>query len=584
MVIEPREIELPVHDRDRALVEAHLQGDDDAFADLVRDHHNVLLAQAQRRLGSRTEAEDALQESYERAIRNMNRFGGEYRFGAWLSRILSNVCADAGARRRAERALPQRLGLEVSSAPDASDAVSDPATLAQLHRALAALPASQRTTFLLHEVDGLSYPEVADALGISEDNARARVHRAKTTLRDRLVRGAAAIVAFPAVLTALARRGLLRGGRARHGLSAVAENTVARPASTLPSVASQAATQVLSTPVAQAVITAAPSGVLRGSIAVGIAAGLVSTFAGVMPSSGSDSSASAPQVNSVVVQSAPTTLPDRLAVATPATAPNDSDGRTDTAPTGIAAAATSGTAVADWVARAIAAIVSPVAAGATDLTPGGAAAVGAPSACAWTTADAGGQPAASVPSSSSAANTLRTPLASLSAVGPSQSLSSSLGLVVPGHDDAPSGYTATGHSCVDPASARLVLDLSGPGGVAHLRGALVLTTTDGNLTDYLFRGTVVSDGTLPSGFTGEFVSLFQVYADNTAQLSIAFLGDAPAMTPVDSAPSAPSAPGDTQQQPPATTTPPTTTTPPAVDTPYYPGSLYGPSGVGSRAG
>ena len=70
-------------------------------------------------------------------------------------------------------------------------------------------------------------------------------------------------------------------------------------------------------------------------------------------------------------------------------------------------------------------------------------------------------------------------------------------------------------------------------------------------------------------------------ADNTAQLSIAFLGDAPAMTPVDSAPSAPSAPGDTQQQPPATTTPPTTTTPPVVDTPYYPGSLYGPSGVAS---
>jgi DNA-directed RNA polymerase specialized sigma24 family protein len=55
----------------------------------------------------------------------MNRFGGEYRFGAWLSRILSNGCADAGARRRAERALPQRLGLEVSTTPDASDTVSD---------------------------------------------------------------------------------------------------------------------------------------------------------------------------------------------------------------------------------------------------------------------------------------------------------------------------------------------------------------------------------------------------------------------------------------------------------------------------
>lgn len=584
MAIEPREIELTVHDRDRALVEAHLNGDDEAFADLVRDHHNVLLAQAQRRLGDRCEAEDALQESYERAIRNMGRFGGEYRFGAWLSRILSNVCTDLGARRRAERELPVRLRLEVSSAPDTADAASDHAALAQLHGALAALPASQRTTFLLHEIEGLSYPEVADALGISEENARARVHRAKATLRERLARGAAAFFGAPIAFGAMVRRFASRFGSGRNGVGGAVEAGVQRSGSALPTVASQAATQVLNTPVAQAVLTTAPSGVLRGSIAVGIAAGLVTTFASVVPSSGGNSSSTPQQVSSVVVQPATSTLPEPVA-ATATT--NESDGRTDLTPTGTVASATSGTTVADWVARAIAAIVAPIAAE-SDVLPG-APVAGAPVACPWTTADPGGQPAASAPSSTNVANTLRTPLASLSAVGPSQSFSSSLRLVVPGADDAPTGYTAVGRSCVDPASARLVLDVAGPGGVAHLRGALVLTTSDGTLTDYLFRGTVVADDALPNGFTQNFVSLLQVYADNTAQLSIAFVGDAPPMTPV----ADPSGGSDSHHDDtPATTTtaPPTTTVPAPADNPYAPGSLYGPGsiygpvGAGSRTG
>ena len=96
MLVEPSD--LARRGRDRALIEAHCAGDEAAFPVIVGAHYRALLTQAHRRLGSRVEAEDAVQETFERAYRGLCRVNGEYRIGAWLSRILANVCTDhAGA-------------------------------------------------------------------------------------------------------------------------------------------------------------------------------------------------------------------------------------------------------------------------------------------------------------------------------------------------------------------------------------------------------------------------------------------------------------------------------------------------------
>ena len=186
MAIAPYDLDQRSAERDRRLVEAHQAGDPDAFAAIVADHYPALLAQAQRRLVSRVDAEDVVQEVFERALRAIDRFGGEYRLGAWLSLITTNVCATYGARRTSQRQLPERLVGDQMVTPDLSDSVSDPAVLATVLSAIDRLPRSQRSSFVLHAIDGLPYPDVADQLGITEANARARVHRARVTLQRRL--------------------------------------------------------------------------------------------------------------------------------------------------------------------------------------------------------------------------------------------------------------------------------------------------------------------------------------------------------------------------------------------------------------
>lgn len=174
--------------RDRALVKAHRHGDTEAFAGIVQAYHDMLLGQARRQLGDPYDAEDALQETLLRAYRGLDRFGvgGDWRLGAWLTRIMANVCADQRARRAASAALADRLGPGSSSGGDVGDLASDPVALAAVRQALGRLPASQRQAFVLRAVDDLSFADIADQLGISEDNARARVQRARTALRHAL--------------------------------------------------------------------------------------------------------------------------------------------------------------------------------------------------------------------------------------------------------------------------------------------------------------------------------------------------------------------------------------------------------------
>ncbi len=368
MAIAPSDNDQEGAERNRLLVEAHRVGDPDAFATIVRDHYRMLLAQAERSLGNRSEAEDAVQEVFERALRAIDRFGGEYRLAAWLSLITSNVCANHGTRRLAQRRLTERMGLHAVPATDGADeSISDPAVLATVRAAIDALPSSQRHTFVLHELSGLSYPQVADELGISEANARARVHRAKVTLRRNLtgIRSAlGAVIVLPLSARRLAPSRLTHFRLARSGGADSGSLTKGLPSpiggadllpgvtSSLPAqscalqtgavqsfglqqmasqVATQVATQVASSPLGQvALLTAAPAaprGSLVMAVAAGIAAMATATLAGpgsaTLPAAAASrptASASAPVVPPAVVPPALVTP----SAAVSATAPNNS--------------------------------------------------------------------------------------------------------------------------------------------------------------------------------------------------------------------------------------------------------------------
>lgn len=185
-IVSPR----PDSDQDREIVLRHLGGDAEAFAQMAKHHVPSLLASARRRLGSASEAEDAVQDALERALKSIRHLADEDRdecnLGGWLHRIVTNVCNDRLHRRYLDNLLPYRLPSPQRVAPTDEQA-GDPVARRLIREALEDLPASQRQAFLLHEVIGLSYPDLAAETGVSEDNARARVHRARRALRLRLL-------------------------------------------------------------------------------------------------------------------------------------------------------------------------------------------------------------------------------------------------------------------------------------------------------------------------------------------------------------------------------------------------------------
>ena len=181
---------------EKLLVRAYQGGDERAFDTIVRTQFHALYAHALRRLGDHEAAEDAVQDTLLRAYRALPNLGGDLALRAWLHRILTNVCHDEGNRRRRWAGLVDK----VSALPEELE--GDPGDEAVLHdtvrvmsEALRNLPDNYREALVLRYVDGLSFREVAEATGTTEENARARVHRGRIALHKVLSR-IALILAF----------------------------------------------------------------------------------------------------------------------------------------------------------------------------------------------------------------------------------------------------------------------------------------------------------------------------------------------------------------------------------------------------
>ena len=174
----------------QSLVDDYVSGHPEAFDQIVTRYRPFLLAVAQRRLGSAPDAEDAVQECLLRAykgIARLDRSSPDILLSRWLMRILLNVCTDVGIRRTRQQALPAKIAALRGADGEADDVAGEAPDAWYLRSALADLPQSQREAFVLRAVDGLDYSAVAARTGVTEDNARARVHRARSNLKARLL-------------------------------------------------------------------------------------------------------------------------------------------------------------------------------------------------------------------------------------------------------------------------------------------------------------------------------------------------------------------------------------------------------------
>ena len=161
---------------DAALLRAHVAGDRDAFAELVRRHRDRLWAVALRTLGDREEAADAVQEALISAYRSAHRFRGGAAVTTWLHRIVVNACLDRVRRRSARPTVPL-----ADTEPLPVPAV-DSDTALDVRAALARLPADQRAALVLVDVQGYSVAEAATILEVAEGTVKSRCARGRARL------------------------------------------------------------------------------------------------------------------------------------------------------------------------------------------------------------------------------------------------------------------------------------------------------------------------------------------------------------------------------------------------------------------
>ncbi|MCR4400229.1 MAG: sigma-70 family RNA polymerase sigma factor [Syntrophomonadaceae bacterium] len=179
---------------DEFLAQQALDGDLDAFEELVLRHQRMVFAVAYRMTGQREEAEDVAQEVFVNLYRKLARFDSSRRFLPWLQRVTVNTCISHLRRRKKVVALSFDDSLAHHSHEQPASALLDPARALEakelrgdIQHALLRLPESYRAVLILRYQLELSNQEIADLLGVSRENIEVRIHRARKALRKHLL-------------------------------------------------------------------------------------------------------------------------------------------------------------------------------------------------------------------------------------------------------------------------------------------------------------------------------------------------------------------------------------------------------------
>lgn len=178
-------------EQEAAVIQAVLDGDINAYELLVKEYEKNVYNLALRMVGNSEDAADMSQEAFIKAYNSLTSFRGDSKFSVWLYRIVSNVCLDylrsRGRRQTVSLSTENDDGEDVEI--DIADETQSPERLLDrrltrdaVRRGLAALPPEHRQILLLREIQGLSYDEIADALGIEAGTVKSRIFRARKKL------------------------------------------------------------------------------------------------------------------------------------------------------------------------------------------------------------------------------------------------------------------------------------------------------------------------------------------------------------------------------------------------------------------
>lgn len=176
-------------DLETELIRKCQAGQQQFYEPLVRAYEPEAQRVALGMMGDVDAARDAVQESFIKAYRAIDRFELGRRFGPWLIQIVRNQCRDALRRRKAgfeetrmTEVMTERL--PSSSSPEADRGRGEAREI--VWRGLGRISADHREVLVLKELEGLSYGEIAEAVGIPEGTVASRLFHARRALKEAL--------------------------------------------------------------------------------------------------------------------------------------------------------------------------------------------------------------------------------------------------------------------------------------------------------------------------------------------------------------------------------------------------------------
>ena len=163
------------------LVQAASNGDADSFSRLCERYYSAMVAIAYSQLADRGLAEDAAQEAFLVAFRDISRLKKASHFGRWLAKISRNIASDMAKARRRDKHIPIEDCDFVSNDKDEKDNVD------VVRRVISELPAKIREVIYLRYYEKMSYQKISNMLGISQEAVNGRLRRAKKTIAKKLL-------------------------------------------------------------------------------------------------------------------------------------------------------------------------------------------------------------------------------------------------------------------------------------------------------------------------------------------------------------------------------------------------------------
>jgi len=171
-------------------INAAINGDQEAFAELLYTFQDAVYNLCYRLLGERTEAEDATQEAFLKAYYNLRRYDHERSFKTWVLSIASNHCIDRLRKRRMsyvsiDESIPATLSL-ASDEPEPEPALLGNERSQHIQDMLHTLQPDYRAAVVLRYWYDYSYAEIAEILGDSESAIKSRLYRARQLLAEKM--------------------------------------------------------------------------------------------------------------------------------------------------------------------------------------------------------------------------------------------------------------------------------------------------------------------------------------------------------------------------------------------------------------